>query len=211
MPPAVIVLGLSAGGLAPLRTVLEALPPRFPAALVIAMHVSQASDAVPLLGSWTQLEVAYASNGALVRPGKVYVCPAQRHLTINPDGTFTVSSKERVSFVRPSIDWLFEAAAATYEARATVVILSGANNDGTRGARRIRKNGGFVIAQDPATAEWKAMPRSAIRAGAVDACLPPHEIAAALLARVEQLGSAEQMAWLEPFHDMPMATVDQPA
>jgi two-component system chemotaxis response regulator CheB len=69
-----------------------------------------------------------------------------------------------VNFARPSIDVLFESAAEAYKEKLIGIILTGANNDGTKGVKRIKECGGMVIVQDPATAESSYMPASAIAA-----------------------------------------------
>jgi two-component system chemotaxis response regulator CheB len=59
---------------------------------------------------------------------------------------------------------LFESAAEAYKEKLIGIILTGSNNDGTRGVKRIKELGGIVIIQDPETAESPYMPESAIAA-----------------------------------------------
>src|SRR4029434_5281963 len=61
--------------------------------------------------------------------------------------------------------------------RAMGIVLSGTGCDGTAGLRAIKAAGGLTFAQSEESAKFGAMPRSAIRAGFVDAALPPREIA----------------------------------
>jgi len=84
---------------------------------------------------------------------------------------------------RPSIDVLFETAADAYGPALIGVVLTGANEDGARGARRIKERGGIVVAQDPKTAEAPAMPQATIDAAAMDRILPLDEIAPFLISR----------------------------
>jgi two-component system chemotaxis response regulator CheB len=86
---------------------------------------------------------------------------------------------------RPSIDVLFESAADAYGAALIGIVLTGANADGSLGARRIKQRGGTVIAQDPATAEAPVMPKSAIDSGVVDHVLPLDQIAPYLVDRCQ--------------------------
>jgi RNA polymerase sigma factor (sigma-70 family) len=58
------------------------------------------------------------------------------------------------------------------------VVLSGNLNDGTAGLLRIKQRGGLAIVQDPQTALYQGMPRSAIEHVAVDHVLPVQEISA---------------------------------
>src|SRR4051794_19218860 len=111
---AIAVIGLSAGGIRPLRTIIKALPRDLTCALVIAHHVAAPSVLPELIAAWTDHECRFASAGEMLRNGVIYVCPAQQHVVIHPDGTLRVLQRGRVRFVRPSVDWLFESAAASF-------------------------------------------------------------------------------------------------
>jgi two-component system chemotaxis response regulator CheB len=78
-------------------------------------------------------------------------------------GYFSLTVEEPVRFSRPSIDVMFTSAADTYQAGAIGVVLTGANEDGSRGLRHIVKRGGRALVQDPKTAEIPVMPLAAIR------------------------------------------------
>jgi two-component system, chemotaxis family, protein-glutamate methylesterase/glutaminase len=54
--------------------------------------------------------------------------------------------------------------------------------DGAAGAKAVKRRGGIVLAQDPATARAPSMPSSAIATGCVDHVLAPEQIAPALIA-----------------------------
>ena len=95
-------------------------------------------------------------------PGTIWFAPSNYHTLLEADGTFSLSVDPPVNFSRPSIDVLFESAAEAYGSRLTAVVLTGANDDGARGARSIRQRGGLVVVQDPESAEAKEMPRAAI-------------------------------------------------
>jgi two-component system, chemotaxis family, protein-glutamate methylesterase/glutaminase len=122
------------------------------------------------------MPVSFAAPGALLRPGHIYVCPAAHHVAVNSNATLTVSSGPRVRFFRPSGDWLFEGASASFGARTVAIVLSGGQDDGARGAVAVRKVGETVIAQDPATCPYPEMPSAAIRTGAVSHVLAADQI-----------------------------------
>jgi two-component system chemotaxis response regulator CheB len=196
---ALIVVGLSAGGFEPLRTLLCSLPTGFPGALVVARHTARSRSLPKLIRRWTRHPVVEAASGVRLDAGVVYLCPAQRHIVVTPDGTLQVSSKERVAFVRPSIDWLFESAAGAYGSRATAVLLSGANADGARGAYAIRRVGGLVLVQAMQTCEHPQMSAAALRAQAVSAELAPEDIAPVVLDRIRDIERQYRDAWTDPF------------
>ena len=101
------------------------------------------------------------------------------HLLVD-EGELALSLDGPVRFSRPSIDVLFESAAVSYGERVVAVVLTGANDDGRRGAVAVKEAGGLVYVQDPASAERTEMPESVIASGAVDRVLPVLAIAAVL-------------------------------
>ncbi len=179
----VIVIGASAGGIDALVTLLAALPPDFPAPIVLVLHRSPNSESllVPILARHTSLRVREAVNGDVVEPGNVYVARADRHLTITAEGRFTYTDGTPIRHLLSAVNPLFASSAAAYRDRAIAVVLSGAGSDGTDGVQAIKACGGVVIAQDEATSRYFGMPGSAIASGVVDYILPIREIAPALV------------------------------
>jgi two-component system chemotaxis response regulator CheB len=151
-----VIVGASWGGLQALRWVLEGLPADFPTPIVVA--ISEASDKDD------------------IEPGHVYIAPPDYHLLVEP-GHLALSIDESVHHSRPSIDVAFESAADAYGDRLVGVILTGANEDGSAGLRRIRETGGVAVVQDPATAARPEMPSAAIDAVTGARVLPLRKIA----------------------------------
>jgi two-component system chemotaxis response regulator CheB len=178
----IVALAASAGGLKALTEVLAALPGDFPAALVVVQHLDprHRSLMAEILSRRTALAVRQAAEGDRVCSGNVFIAPPDRHLLVNPDGELSLTRTELVHFSRPSADLLFESVAASYRTRAIAVVLSGTGSDGSMGARAIKKTGGTLIVQDPATAEFSGMPAAALHTGLADFVLPLDEIAGAL-------------------------------
>lgn len=180
---AIVALAASAGGLNALSHVLAALPGDFPAAVVVVQHIDPRHRSLmpEILRKRTHLAVSEAREGERVAPGHVYMAPPNRHLLVNGDGTLSLTQTELVHFVRPSADLLFESVAASYRERAIAVVLSGSGEDGAMGVTAIKKMGGTVMVQDPASAEFPGMPRQAEKTGDVDYVLGLDEIAPALV------------------------------
>jgi len=178
----IVALAASAGGLKALSEVLAGLPADFPAALVVVQHLDprHRSLMAEILGRRTRLAVRQAADEDRLRPGTVYIAPPDRHLLVNPDGVLSLTRTELVHFSRPSADLLFESVAASYRERAIAVVLSGSGSDGAMGAKAIKKMGGTLIVQDPATAEFAGMPGAARHTGLADFVLQLDEIAGAL-------------------------------
>jgi two-component system chemotaxis response regulator CheB len=178
----IVALAASAGGLRALSEVLAGLPADFPAALVVVQHLDprHRSLMAEILGRRTALAVRQAADDEHVQPGSVFIAPPDRHLLVNPDGLLSLTRTELVHFSRPSADLLLESVAASYRERAIGVILSGSGSDGAMGAKAIKKMGGTLIVQDPATAEFSGMPGAARQTGLADFVLPLEEISGAL-------------------------------
>jgi len=178
----IVALAASAGGLKALSEVLAGLPAGFPAALVVVQHLDprHRSLMAEILARRTGLAVSQAVDDDRVQAGTVLIAPPDHHLLVNADGLVSLTRTELVHFSRPSADLLFESVAASYRNRAIAVVLSGSGSDGAMGAKAIKKMGGTLIVQDPATAEFAGMPSAARQAAAADFILPLEEIAGAL-------------------------------
>ena len=181
-----IVIGCSLGGMHALEAILSALPRAFCIPIVVAQHRHRRSnEGLPsYLSRSTHMNVVDADDKQWIKPGTVYLAPADYHLLV-AKGELNLSVDDAVRYSRPSIDVLFESAADAYGAAVIAMILTGANDDGTRGAGRVKQRGGLVVAQDPKTAEAPRMPQAAIDAGVVDQILPLDQIASFLVARCQ--------------------------
>ena len=181
MPFQIVVIGGSLGSLNALELLLSGLPQDFPLPVAVVLHRSAAStDMLKVaLQRHSVLRVQEAQDKDAIRSGYVYVAPADYHLMVE-SGAFALSTEAPVRYARPCIDLLFETAADYYGRQVVGVVLTGASDDGARGSARIKQHGGYVIVQDPDTAESPMMPRSAINRAPVDEVLPLPEIAPCL-------------------------------
>jgi two-component system chemotaxis response regulator CheB len=172
-----VAIGCSMGGMHALQTVFEALPGDFPLPITVVQHRYKTSnEGLPqFLRRHSKLNVVDTTDKEWLKPGIVYLAPANYHLLVER-GELSLSVDEKVEYSRPSIDVMFESAADAYGSGVVGVVLTGANADGARGAVRIKKRGGFVIAQDPKTAESPIMPQAAVDATSVDRILPLERI-----------------------------------
>jgi two-component system chemotaxis response regulator CheB len=184
-----IVIGASWGGLHALEKLLAGLPDEFRTPIAIAQHraVDSGSGALSdMIGRHVGRtgDVCEAGDKDPIEPGRIYLAPPDYHLLVEADG-FALSTEGAVQYSRPSIDVLFDSAADAYSERLVAVILTGANDDGAYGIRRVKRRGGLTIAQDPETAERGEMPAAAIATGDIDHVLPLEEIAPALAHAVD--------------------------
>ena len=95
-------------------------------------------------------------------------------------GTLRLAPRLGSSGLQRPIDDFSIALAEEQGNSAVGVVLSGTGSDGTYGLKAIKAAGGVTFAEDPKTAEWPAMPMSAIAAGSVDFVLSPRLIATEL-------------------------------
>ncbi len=165
-----IVIGASAGGFQALKAVLPALGSTFPLPVVIVEHMDERSNGflVEYLNRLSAIMVKEAEDKEPLRGGTAYMAPPGYHLLIEADRTMSLSVDGRVNFSRPSIDVLFESAAAVFHNTLIGVVLSGANADGAQGLKAIKQRGGLAIVQNPQTAEASAMPKAALASTPVD-------------------------------------------
>jgi len=183
-----IVIGVSSGGMNALKFIFSALPAGFSIPIIIVQHINAHSDNewIKLLNDKSNLTVKEADEKEKIEPGNVYIAPANYHLMIENDKTFSLTIDEYVNFARPSIDVLFESAAEAYKNKLIGVVLTGSNSDGAKGIKRIKELGGMAIVQNPETAESANMPASAIAAVQPDYILSLEKIVQ-LLIKITQL------------------------
>jgi len=174
----VVGIGASAGGLEAVTELLGAVPAATGMAFILVQHLDPSHESLlsEILAKKTAIPVSQAGAGEVVRPGHVYVIPADAILLVR-DGRIELT-RRRSTGERPSpVDILFKSLAATYSDRAIGVVLSGGDSDGSLGICAIKHAGGFTFAQQPDSARFAGMPRHAIDTGCVDFVLRPNEIA----------------------------------
>ncbi|MFP5518162.1 MAG: chemotaxis protein CheB, partial [Alphaproteobacteria bacterium] len=178
----IVGLGASAGGLEALQRFFDAVPGDSDLAYVVVQHLSPVHKSlmVDLLARHTAMEVVQATDGVPVQRNTVYLLPPGKHLAIE-DCRLRLTAKDAGSGMSLPIDIFLTALARDQGPLAIGVILSGTGSDGTRGLMAIKSAGGFTAVQQPETAQFDGMPRSALASGQVDAILPPDELPARLI------------------------------
>ena len=168
----IVVIGGSAGGLAALQALLEQLDPALQSALFAVLHQSASSpgNLPTILARRSRLPIVTPTDGALIRPGQVYVAPPNVHLFLQSDRVRLLRGPPE-NAQRPSIDTLFRSAAVSYGPRVVGVVLSGTLDDGTAGLEAIKTCGGTAVVQAPDEATHPEMPASALARASVDHCL----------------------------------------
>ncbi len=184
--PSVVGIGASWGGVEALKHVLGDLPSDLRAAICIVLHRAEHDDRdrlAQVLGRHTEVKVCEPDDKQPLRAGTAYIAPAGYHLLVD-DGHVSLSADDRVRGARPSIDVLFESLAKSRGDESIAVVLTGANDDGARGARAVHDAGGTVLVQDPDEAERREMPDATLAMTEVDAVLPLGDLAQAIVRHV---------------------------
>lgn len=168
-----IVIGASAGGVAALRMLLDALPSTLPVPVLVVQHLprDRPSQLAELFGHGCPLPVAEADDKARLCPGTVWIAPPDYHLLVEDRQTLALSQDEPVMFSRPAIDPLFESAAAVFGRRLLALLLTGASSDGSQGIAAVREAGGVAWIQCPDEAVSSMMPASALAHAGADEVL----------------------------------------
>ncbi len=203
----IVGIGASAGGLEVLEQFLGHVPPHSGLAFVIVQHLDPTRKGImrELLQRATAMKVIQVRDQTPVRPDCVYVIPPNRDMSIL-HGVLHLFSPAAPRGLRLPIDFFFRSLAQDQQERSIGVILSGMGSDGTLGLRAIKEHAGVVLVQDPATAKYDGMPRSAVSAGLADIVAPVQELPGRiiaylhrtpLLARAEPAGAHRSQNSLE--------------
>jgi two-component system CheB/CheR fusion protein len=177
----VVGIGASAGGLDALEKLFTALPCDTGAAFVVVQHLSPDHRSMMdnLLARYTAMPVQVAGHEMPLSANAVFLIP--------PGKTMRVAGHRLLLAPKPEhglslpIDIFFNSLAEQCAERAIAVVLSGTGSDGSRGVPAVNAGGGLVFVQDPDSARFDGMPRSAIATGQVDVVGTPEVLAAQLL------------------------------
>ncbi len=159
-----LIIGGSAGSLNVLLTVLPALKTEIKFAIIIVIHRKKDSESLlpELLANRTSLRVKEAEEKEEIVPGTIYVAPADYHLLLEQNRTFSLDYSEKINFSRPAIDATFQTGAEVYKDKLVCLLLSGSNADGVKGLMTVKKWGGVVMIQNPEDAQMPYMPQQAM-------------------------------------------------
>ena len=174
LPLTIVGVGASAGGLEAFSQLLDALPSNGGLAVILVQHLApdHPSNLAELLASHTRMPVTQVTDGAPIERDRVYVIPPNMQMVV-ADGTLRLSPRPMDRTQHMPIDTFFASLAQLPDARVIAAVLSGTASDGSQGIRDVKAAGGVTLAQDPATAKYDSMPRSALATGSVDHVLAP--------------------------------------
>ena len=182
----IVAIGTSTGGPPALQRLFSSFDRPFPFAVVVAQHMPAGFTRAfaERLNRSSAFDIKEAEDGDPVLPGRVLIAPGGKNLIVEAAGgqvSARILEPTAADRYVPSVDVMFESCAPIYRDRLTAVILTGMGNDGSRGVRAVKEQGGYVISESDETAVVYGMPREALATGLVDRVAPLHRIAQEIL------------------------------
>lgn len=180
----VVAIGGSAGALDAVRGLIAGLPALSGIAYILVQHLDpdHPSLLAELLADKTPFPVVEASDGMALLADRLHVIPSGARIAV-VEGVLQLTPSTQNQGPRLPVDFLLQSLAIQDELRVVAIVLSGNGADGSVGVRAVHAAGGYVIAQDPAEADFNSMPAAAIATGCVDAVLPVAAMGAAIIDR----------------------------
>ncbi|MDR2401563.1 MAG: chemotaxis response regulator protein-glutamate methylesterase [Deferribacteraceae bacterium] len=178
----IVALGTSTGGPQSLQRVIPLLPAELGVPVVIVQHMppSFTQSLAARLNSLSKLSVVEAQGGEILKPNCVYIAKGGKQMTVKRSGTtasIVIGDEDPKLLHNPSVDVMVDSVAETFGSEALGVIMTGMGNDGTKGLKKLKEKGGFIISQDEPSCIVYGMPRAVAEAGIADEIVALDEIA----------------------------------
>ncbi len=176
-PLCIVGVGASAGGLEAIEKLLGHFPIDSRCAFVVVQHLSPDFKSLmnELLSRHTAMKIHGVADGQLVESNHIYLAPPKSNVEF-ANGRLWLKSTDNQRALNLPIDHFFLSLAKSKTSKAVAVVLSGTGTDGTKGASAVREANGLVIVQDPRSATFDGMPRSAIASGSSQIICRPEEM-----------------------------------
>jgi two-component system chemotaxis response regulator CheB len=173
-----IVIGGSAGSFQGITKILSCLPDALDLPVILCLHRLKhvRNGFVEALSVKSKRQVVEPYDKENIRKGKVYLAPANYHMSVELGNSFCLSTEEMVNNSRPAIDITLDTASYVYRHKLIGILLSGANRDGAYGMKRIKDRNGLTIVQDPEECMIDTMPSAALKLTEINHVLKIEEI-----------------------------------
>ncbi len=190
----IVGIGASAGGLEAFEQFFARVPVKSGLAFIVVQHLDPTHKAMlaELLQRVTSLRVREASEQMRVEANHVYVIPPNAELSL-AQGLLHVMPPTEPRGMRLPVNVLFSSLARDQGASAIGVVLSGMGSDGTLGLQALKAVGGLTVVQQPSSAQFDSMPRSAIDAGCADIVALPADMPERILACIAWDGHSKPL------------------
>jgi len=190
-----ICIGASTGGPAAVVNVLKSLPPSFPAAVIVVVHID--AEFAPGMAEWMNesiaLPVSLIHEGDQPKAGHVLLAATNEHLVLSRHKTLHYTPEPIHYHYRPSVDAFMSSLSQHWSGNAVGVLLTGMGSDGAKGLKSMREHGWKTIAQDEASSTIYGMPKAAVKIGAAEKILSLNDIGAELVDIIEKMMSRQTL------------------
>jgi two-component system chemotaxis response regulator CheB len=181
-----VAIGSSTGGPPALQRIFSSFEQKYPFAVVVSQHMPAGFTKAfaERLNRASIFDIKEAEDGDLVLPGRVLIAPGGMNMIFEVCGgqvTARIVVPAESDRYIPSVDVMLQSCAGIYRKRVAAVILTGMGNDGSKGIRTIKEQGGWIIAEAEETAVVYGMPREAVATGVVDRCVPLDRVVAEII------------------------------
>ena len=179
----IVGIGASAGGLEALEQFFTNVPTNCGMTFVVIQHLDPTRVGImpELLQRITEMKVFQANDGMKVLQNCVYVIPPNKSMSLL-HGELHLFEPIETRGLRLPIDVFFRSLADDKAEKSIGIILSGMGSDGSIGLKAIKEKDGIVLVQEPETANFDGMPRSAIEAVIPDVVASAEELPVKLIA-----------------------------
>ena len=152
-------------------------------AFVVVQHLSPKHESLlpTLLSRWSEAKVSAVEDGMPVEPGRIYVIPPNSDLAILQGVLHLMTPIGATHGPRLPIDYFFRSLAEDQRSARSESSFRAPALTERLASRPSRRAGGITFAQEPTSAKYDGMPRSAIESGWADFTLSPEGIANELL------------------------------
>ncbi|MDR2104830.1 MAG: chemotaxis response regulator protein-glutamate methylesterase [Deferribacteraceae bacterium] len=186
----IVALGTSTGGPQSLQRVIPMLPAELGVPVVVVQHMppSFTQSLAARLNSLSKVNVVEAQGGETLKPNCVYIAKGGKQMTVKRVGStasIVISEEDPKLLHNPSVDIMVDSVAESFGSDALGVIMTGMGNDGTKGLKKLRDRGGFVISQDEPSCIVYGMPRAVVEAGIADEIVTLDDIASRIAFHVK--------------------------
>ena len=185
-----VAIGTSTGGPRALQAVVTKLPRSLPCGVVIVQHMPAGftKSLAERLDSISEVSVKEAEDHDIIKAGHVYIAPGNYHMTVRNSGgipEISLNQDPPLGSHRPAVDVLFDSL-VPFGRDLVSVILTGMGCDGSAGMQKIKRAGGYIIAEAEATAVVYGMPKAVVDLGIADEVLPVQQVASAIVNAVKK-------------------------
>ena len=172
--PKLLLIGCSTGGPDALKTIFDAIDFKISIPVLIVQHMPPmfTQKLAELLNKNPFNEITEAKLGDQIGAGKCLIAPGDYHMLLKKDGTIDLNQAEKVCFVRPAVNVLFESVANNYNEQVMTIILTGMGDAGTEGLKKLDAKNPYNFIQDESSSVVWGMPGSVSRSGINHHVLP---------------------------------------